>query len=240
MILSKQNKFIFIHIAKTAGTSVNKALIDYAAPGWQVTLNQAMQRQNISFLYPVPYKNRYSTKERLSKAINIAYRNICIRSVTGPHPYWDHITADNLRKKMDPEAFESYYKFAFVRNPWSRLLSLYTYLLQNHRHPRHRVALEAGGFNGFIQHGYEKLNWQDQIYCLSNSEGELIVDFVGKYENLSEDFRVICDAIGIPMKLPHINQTSHADYREYYSPESIELVAKMCYRDIELFNYSFE
>lgn len=240
MILSHRKKFIFIHIAKTAGTSVNKALIDYAAPGWQVTLNRGMVKFDLSFLYPVPFRKKYSAGESLSKAMNIVYRNICIRSVVVPHPYWDHITAGNLKKEMPPEVFNSYFKFAFVRNPWSRLLSLYSYLLQNHRHPRHEIAVRAGGFNEFVRHEYKKLNWNDQFYCLSDSAGEVLVDFVGKYENLEKDFKLICDAVGIPGLLPHINRTSHADYRKYFSPESIELVAQMCSRDIERFNYTFE
>jgi hypothetical protein len=73
--------------------------------------------------------------------------------------------------------------------------------------------------------------------------GNIIVDYIGRYENLETDFAEICNRIGSPnIKLPHkrkaINRSK--DYRMYYSDKLVDLISDHFKKDINIFSYTFE
>lgn len=74
---------------------------------------------------------------------------------------------------------------------------------------------------------------------ICDDDGEVLVDFVGRFENLESDFNRISDQIGISNQLPHINKTTHTKYRDYYNDETKDLVRSIALRDIEMFDYKF-
>jgi chondroitin 4-sulfotransferase 11 len=147
--------------------------------------------------------------------------------------------------------FDSYFKFAFVRNPWDRAVSAYYYILkimkggyiQPHSMPNYPKGIT---FKDLIKK-HHSLNheviWhygltQSDILCGDN--GNLLVDFVGRFESLQEDLNIICDKIGIPQqKLPHKNKSNHKHYSDYYDDEAREIVAEKYAKDIENFGYKF-
>ena len=118
---------------------------------------------------------------------------------------------------------DDYYKFCFVRNPWDRLVSYY--IAQNIQVP-------------FDE--YAKNNLDCQFNWIQKNNKELGVDFVGKTENLQEDFNKVCDSIGIDkFELPHRNKSQRSMYQDYYSKESKQSVFKNYKKDIDMFNYKF-
>ena len=82
--------------------------------------------------------------------------------------------------------------------------------------------------------------FDQQIKWISNEKGKVLTDFIGRFENLQEDFNTVCDKIEIPQhQLPHCNKTNHKHYTEYYDAELREIIANRFREDIEYFGYKF-
>lgn len=180
----------------------------------------------------------------------------------GP-PRLAHMTADEYVKLsyLDSEKFQQYFKFSFVRNPWARLVSEYRY---------QPYYVQVYDFKTFVFKKMPKPGWSDayrhvmpQLDYLVGDDGRLLVDFVGKYENLRSDFATVCQSLGIADgRLPDVNRTnvdkkrmtrhrlhgmvrgrfkifdSH-DYRSYYDSETRDYVAALYAGDIKAFSYDF-
>jgi len=68
----------------------------------------------------------------------------------------------------------------------------------------------------------------------------LLVDYIGKFENLDQDFHRICNIIGIPdIELPNIGKSKHKNYKKYYNDYTRNLIVEHFKEDIELFDYTF-
>lgn len=144
------------------------------------------------------------------------------------------------KNRMPQDKFNEYFKFAFVRNPWERLVSEYVFLLRESTHGRHERVKKLGGFNDFIHMQIPRADAY-QINMLTSKKGKLLLDFVGKFENLSHDWRFVCEKIGIEYQaLPVVNATRHKPYQDYYDDQSRQLVANHWSKEIELFGYTFE
>ena len=155
------------------------------------------------------------------------------------------------------------YIFTFVRNPYERLLSRYSHLcrriieldngakLQTGRpedknllnffsgNPIQLDQFKINDFVKFTQKVYDD-HWEPQFDKIERQVGAENVDFIGKFENLQEDFNIVCDKIGIPQqKLPHKNKSNHKHYSEYYDDETRQIVAEKYAKDIEYFGYKF-
>jgi len=152
-----------------------------------------------------------------------------------------HKTTAQIKAGIEKKVFEDYFKFAYVRNSWDRELSLYTYITQSRHHFFHKEAVKCNDFSTYLKQTYhDKRLAYHQYDWVSDKNGDLLVDFVGRFENLQQDFIIICDKIGIPyIKLPQKNKSNHKHYTEYYDDETRELVAQKYARDIEYFGYEF-
>ena len=68
---------------------------------------------------------------------------------------------------------------------------------------------------------------------------KIIVNVVGKLENIQKCFNTICRKLGLDETLGHYNKTNHLGYRKYYNDKTIELVANAFELDIKRFKYEF-
>jgi hypothetical protein len=157
--------------------------------------------------------------------------------------YWQtfhsHATAREVRDALPDGLWEEYYTFGFVRNPWSWQVSLYFYMLQTPEHYQHDLVSEMDGFEEYIHWRVTEDKTLQQEFFVDES-GELLVDHVGRLENIQEEFQTICEVIGLDgVSLPHKNESSHDHYTEYYTEETRELVAEHFAPDIERFDYSY-
>ncbi len=75
---------------------------------------------------------------------------------------------------------------------------------------------------------------------MPNADGRLLVDFVGRYERLHEDFQYVCRTLGVEATLPHVNPSRHGDYRSYYNIRTMNMLKDVAREDIEMFAYEFD
>ena len=164
-----------------------------------------------------------------------------------------HDPASAARDALGGE-YDSYYRFAFVRNPWGRLVSWYAMIRQRAGvRPINRlwryVLESSSSFEEFILHCTAAIDDVDgrksfadnQLDYISDEAGRPIVDFVGRYERFGDDLRTVLDRIGLPgVEIPHVNRSSHAHYSTYYTPRTRDIVAERYARDIRAFGYTFE
>jgi chondroitin 4-sulfotransferase 11 len=166
-------------------------------------------------------------------------------------------TAPELRAIYGDAIWQSSYKFAFVRNPWDRLVSWWTMI--DALRPRFEagevfnvfqtyVLSRAKTFEDFLTRCDEEVAdvdgskhiFRNQIDYLTDHSRHLIVDFVERFERLQEDMSKVAREIGMgTLVLPRINVSQHKHYSEYYTQDSANLVANRCRKDLSLFGYRF-
>ena len=189
------------------------------------------------------------------------------RPELGP-PRLAHLKASEYvrYKYLTQEMFDQYFKFAFVRNPWSRTVSIYKYLGYNQK-----MDFKSFLLGQYRDKVFEEEKWFVGPQCeyIYGEGGKLLVDYVGRFEDLQGGFDVVCNKIDIsPTKLPHVNVSKnnsefkksnpkaiiknmlldykkkaipeHKNWRDYYDWETIDCVSKLYQKDIELFEYDFE
>jgi len=217
MLISYKHKFLFIHNYKVAGTSIKHSLKKYGliCPIFQNhKFNKFIERYNC-----------------LSKLNNDLLKVKLTR-------FKPHLRAKELKRILGVEIWKQFYKFGFVRNPWSWQVSLYNFMLQMKNHFQHDLAINFENFTDYLEWRVnEDKHLQKEFFFVKTNN--CLVDFIGKMENIEKDFKYICDKIGVEAKLPHKNPSKHKPYQEYYNSYTKDLVAKNFKEDIELFNYTF-
>ena len=203
MIINHKYKFIFIHIQKTAGSSIKNVLHDIKG----------------------------------TKKLHSSHSMINVLSL---------------------DEYKDYFKFCFVRNPWDRLYSWYNMIQQkgNHNDWSKYILENSSNFSEFLdlteviletnllekssEIDYPKSISFNQLDYISDNEGNIAVDFIGRFENINKDYDKIMEKIGVKyLPLPHLNKFDHNDYRNCYADKDIEKVYKMYEKDIKYFGYKF-
>ena len=148
-----------------------------------------------------------------------------------------HISFRQVRAYL-PDETRDYFKFAFVRNPYDRFVSVCAML--NMRNPGYRgnetaFMKRALGFSRFRQ----RVLVRPQLDMLAGDNGEIGMDFVGCYETLQQSFAQACLRIGIPQGgLERSNSAEHDVYPTYYDDELLAVVTDLYRRDFEGFGYA--
>lgn len=218
MLISNKYGFLFVHIAKTGGTSIRTAL------------TPLMRRDPSRWLQSVCSRISGLTGHRLG--------------IKFPR----HAKVIAAREMLPGDYFRSLFKFAFVRNPWDLQVSSYHHIQRERPH----LVRHLSGFEDFVRwklegdrpyHYILDASTEPQVYSLIDLEGDFLVDYIGYYERLSENFREACDRIGLPgnIRLPHRRRAAkRTEYRSYYSDAVAEFVARHYAPDIEAFGYTFD
>jgi hypothetical protein len=86
---------------------------------------------------------------------------------------------------------------------------------------------------------YSKSISYNQLDYITDRLGNIRCDFIGRFENLENDFYSITNYIGVDIKIKHLNKFEHKPYSEYYNDLDVKLVENLYKRDLEYFNYKF-
>jgi hypothetical protein len=98
---------------------------------------------------------------------------------------------------------------------------------------------------------HHRSTYDSQLSWISNKDGKLAVDFIGRFENINEDFRTILNKIHtihplpgdpeVDWALPWTNSAARGHhYSWYYNDEIVEMAREQYKVDIEEFGYDFE
>jgi len=204
-MIYKEKKFIFIHIPKTGGVSINKALYP--------------------FQDSVPFSYKF-----YNKFLSLKKRKIYPKYLMLPM----HTKANDYKIFLGNEYYD-YFTFAISRNPFDWHVSLYEFIRSKKEHRYHNMVVDMN-FDNFV-------NWKinNELVLQKNfvvgDDGQLIVDYVGKLENIENDFKKIIQKIGITTTLPHLNKTIHEKYENYFDKKLINTVIEAYEQDFNFFNY---
>lgn len=216
MLICHRHQFLFVHIAKTAGTSV------------RTTLNRLRWRD--------PYFIPQFICSRISSLTG--HRIAC--------KIPRHAKVIAAYEMLPREVFDGLFKFAFVRNPWDLQVSSYHHLKRERPH-----LVGDRDFETFLRYKLDPARPYQfhldtsialQSDYLVDLHGKVLVDFIGRFETLGDDFITICQRIGVkPPALEHKRQAKdRGGYQQYYTAETRELVARHFAADIAMFGYTFD
>jgi hypothetical protein len=140
--------------------------------------------------------------------------------------------------------FNKYFKFCFVRNPWARMVSAYSYF---------SARKYYCDFESFVKNCIEIVEkamqyhkhvgrWHVDSYWryLVDEKDNIMPDFIGKFETLHSDIAKINKRIGVKIILPRNEKPeSFKPYWEYYNKETEQVVNNIYCKEIDYFKYKF-
>jgi hypothetical protein len=198
-MISFQKRFLFVHIPRTGGNSIQSVLARHSE-------DQIVRRRGQDGVERFGVDNpQYQLKK--------------------------HSLLADYRMALGEERFSRLYKFASVRNPWERMVSLYFTPRQGKRWDRSAFKKTIG----------EALTAADYLR-LGDADPDPFrnVNRIIRFENLAEDFNAVCGELGISAEaLPRYNQSERDHYAKYYDDELRALVAERFAPEIARFEYTF-
>jgi len=214
LILSHKKRFIFIHVYKTAGTSITKLLIPYARATEKFTRHYFVSRKIFTIL------NILRKKDDGGAWIN------------GVHK---HAPAETIREFVGNTIWNEYYKFGFVRNPYAWILSTYFEILKD-KNNTHFKNVKDMKFQNFLSYYIKnKLPRQVDFYLVN---GAIDIDFIGRFENLDLDIPKALKAINIECNLiPKLNTGERQRLEDFFDKDAEEKTYNYFEDDFINFNY---
>jgi hypothetical protein len=247
LIISHSRQFIFIHIHKTAGESIMASLRpDLAA--------------NVIRLRPGEARGIIVDSDD-QPGLQGSQQHVHLDALK------KHSTALEVRDQLTEETWDRYFTFSFVRHPIDRALSLYSWAAKAAQQPRRSLPQRVLGrfsppvkqdpsqwnsvrayrgtssFSEFIRHPAldDAPGMRPQSASLGDGEGNLIVDFVGRFERINEDFRYVQEKLGLPLRpLRWKNRSRSRDDTTRHldlSPEDRSYLAAKYQADFSQFGY---
>jgi len=158
---------------------------------------------------------------------------------TDPNAALQHLTASEINALVPAAVYEAYFKFSVVRNPFDRLVSEYWWQKKEGM----KLFFKEFLLKEVLPKKEEQKHYMDQYKFITDENGNVIVDFVARFETLSDDIKYIFHRVGINKRLKYVHRVKSLNwgrYSDYYDKETLDLVAKLYSKDIEFFSYKAE
>lgn len=223
MPLFKDMNVIYIHITKTAGSSIETAL--------------GMDPEKVEYEYNKQYLTHYFWHEgvRLNEV--------------------QHYTINEYINKglIDCDMARDCFKFTFVRNPFDRVVSEWKYQKKmfntlgwfNYK----KNVLRIGSFTSYVDNLWflykkgrlnNKAHDREQYVYVYDDDGNYLVDFVGRFEDLSSGWDYVKEKTGVKIDLPLKNVGDGRPYWDYYNKRTEKIISIVYQRDLSAFGYKFK
>ena len=210
-------KSIFIHVHKTGGTYISYMLHKYYG-----FTNYYLRRPDHDIFC--------MNKEKSTKYLNYENR------LHGVLVYYKTSSYINKKMNMTPQKWDSYYKFCFIRNPYDKIISAWNHV------NRLGASFEAYLYLDKKCNDVEYMHvFLPQVRNIINQSGKIKIDYIGKFENLEEDFQNILKNIGIKNIIHDVskqmNKRDHNKFYEYYNQKVLTKVNQLLSEDFALLDY---
>lgn len=219
-MISFERNFIFIHIPKTGGNSIQKSLRSYTSDKFI----PADDSKGLDGDFGVRNEEAETTKHSSLRE----YKNGLSKQ-----RYESMFTFSVLRNPWDRVASHYFSPHRGI-DKWNK--SDFKSVIKETRTARSYLAEYNVYQNKLLEEVTKLLVHVPLLY----SPMSYSVDFVMKYENLQEDFDQVCDFLGLGRhELPHTNKSGKGEYRKYYDKDTKNMVLNKFREEIEFFNYKF-
>ncbi len=152
-----------------------------------------------------------------------------------------------FQSKYPRYTLKQYYKFTFVRHPYTRISSAYSFLQNGGINERdlefkNKVLSQYSSVNDFVlnylnkQTIYSYTHFVPQVDYLINQKGKIDMDFIGKFESIDDDYKTITKKLGIKNTLNHYNKTKQTK-KPTLNEEAKNKIYQLYQSDFKLLDY---
>lgn len=235
-MLSTENKFIYVHIPKTGGTSIEEALLENIAPRCYIN------NRNTMFKKYFPIQGHSFARE-----YEIADDMFVFTFVRNP---WDKLVSEYFYMKQTTrldKIIKQFHKTKFKRKHTNKSTDWLTPVVEtinfNKTYPTFKHFIMKLFEVSYKSYSCDTIyHYEKQIeFIMDVDKTTSLVNFIGRFEHLQQDYNYICEMLDLPKtKLPHLNRSRHNDFRTYYDDEMKQQVLRYYNDDIKTFGYHFD